>query len=132
MGAAMAMQSPAADVSLQSDARRVEAALVESRAVGAARAMRQTDVAARCGLSTRRVQQCMGWLIQHDVAVCSSCVEPMGIFLAETIEELDAYIAQLHSRLVGNAERERDLRALRRRRIAATNVEPDGQRRLFA
>lgn len=115
---------------LNSDADLLWRWLRTSNAVGAANARRQTDVARETGIAARRIQQCMGELIQAGVPVCSSCVEPMGIFIAHTNEEIEAYIAQLHSRLIGNAARERDLRALLRRRRAVV-TEPNGQMQLF-
>ena len=113
-------------------ATKVLAALKKLRAVGAEHAVPQERVARLCAMTTRMLQQATLWLNAHGVAVLSSCVKPFGIFLARTVGEVDDYIDQLHSRLIGNALREKHLRGIRRLWIAGQRVEPDGQRRLFA
>lgn len=119
------------DLDSVSEAMRLWCWLVESHIVGAARAVKQAVVAIQVGTSTRAIQRSMGILIAKGMPVCSSCIEPMGIFIPATIAELDAYIAQLQSRLVGDATRVSGLKRIRRDKIAAMAVEPGGQGRLF-
>lgn len=101
-------------------------------AIGAAAAVRQDVLADSCGISTRKLQDVTLDLNRRGVPVVSSCVEPFGVFLADSDEELAAYDRQLRARLVGNALRRGYVRRMLRQRIAARTVEPDGQGRLFA
>ncbi len=130
--AAIHLATTPADLDSVSEAMRLWCWLVEHHIVGAARAVKQVIVAHQIGTSTRLIQRSMGILIARGMPVCSSCAEPMGIFVPETIAELDAYIAQLQSRLIGDATRVSGLKQIRREKIAAMAVEPGGQGRLFA
>lgn len=103
-----------------------------SNAIGAARAITQKRVAISCGTNTRSLQHATLRLNSRGIPVVSQCVKPFGMFIAETDAEIDGYIDQLHSRLVGNALREKYMRQIRRNRTAARTIEPSGQRRLFA
>lgn len=100
--------------------------------LGSARAVKQAKVAAGLGVTTRLIQRATLELNRQGRPVVSSCVEPFGIFVAVSDEELGNYDAQLHSRLVGDAMRRGFVRRMRRESIASMPVEPTGQRRLFA
>lgn len=113
-------------------AARVWNYLHAHRHYGAAAAIKQADVARQLGISARLVQRATLELNRQGQPVVSSCMEPFGIFIATSIEEIDAYDRQLHSRLVGDAMRRGFVRRMKRERLAAMHVEPDGQRRLFA
>lgn len=111
---------------------RVMRALRNMRAIGAARAVTQAALASACGTNTRHLQEATLELNRRGVAVLSSCVEPFGVFIAETDAEIAAYDRQLRARLIGNAMRRGYVRRILRDRIATRSVEPDGQGRLFA
>lgn len=118
---------------LDADAERLMALLRAMGAVGRARAASQALIARSLGMSTRHLQDATLRCNERGVPVASSCVEPMGIYLAETVGELSDYGEQLRSRLVGNAHRLRCVRRIEREWSARHAVEPrTGQRRLFA
>lgn len=111
---------------------RVMRMLRDMRAIGAARAVTQSRLAAACGITPRTLQDVTLGLNKRGIPVLSSCVAPYGVFIAESDDEISAYDRQLRSRLIGNAMRRGYVRKILRDRIALRSVEPNGQRRLFA
>lgn len=111
---------------------RVMRTLREMRAIGAARAVTQAELARVCGISPRRLQDATLELNKRGTAVLSSCVAPYGVFIADSDDEIAAYDRQLRARLIGNAMRRGFVRRILRHRIDERSVEPNGQRRLFA
>ena len=99
-------------------------------AVGRANARRQKLIARQMGVSTRRLQLAARQLRKRGVPLVSTCDPPLGMYVAETNDEMESYLRQLHARIKGNAETFSDIRDIQRRRIAAMPVEPGGQRRL--
>jgi len=101
-------------------------------AVGRRNAIHQAAAAAALKVATRRLQDVTLRLNERGVPVCSAVVEPMGIYLAETVEELADYGEQLRSRLIGNAHRLRCVQRMARDKAAEYPVDPvTGQRRLW-
>ena len=113
-------------------AERVLKVLKEMNAIGEQRAQLQAAVASKAAISTRMLQHATLTLMARDVLVLSNCAHPQGVFIAETDAEVDGYEEQLVNRIRGLAVRRRELRRIRRARIAARIVEPNGQRRMFA
>jgi hypothetical protein len=112
-------------------AEKVLKVLNEMNAIGEARAQLQAAVASRAGISTRLLQHATLALMDRNVLVLSNCGHPQGIFVAETDDEIDRYEEQLVHRIRGLAIRRRGLRRIRRARVAARAIEPNGQRRMF-
>lgn len=115
------------------DARLIErvaddvlAALQGMDARGAAKARTQRDVARFAGTNPRTLQDATLALNLRGVPVCTSCGEPPGMYLAETIDELKTYAGQLRARLLGNGKRMAAVNRIVRR----LELESDG--RLFA
>ena len=111
-------------------ADRVLATLKTMGAYGRGRARPQAEVARAAGIDTRRLQQATLNLNLRGEPVVSSCVKPLGIFIAQNDGELQAYRKQLHSRLVGNGRRLGAVNRIIRAWIAEEATEPSGQRRL--
>lgn len=113
-------------------AARVLAAMKGRGAYGRARAVAQREIANLAGTNPRTLQQATAVLVRQGVPIATTCGSPCGMFIAETITELQAYRDQLNSRIVGNATRLRDVNRIRKAWIEREAVEPGGQRRLFA
>lgn len=113
-------------------AARVYAALKAKDAYGAAKPVIQSELAKLAGTNSRVLQWAQLQLIEQGVPVCSTCGSPPGVFIATTLTELQAYGANLHSRIVGNAWRLKGVRKMTRDWLDRLEIEPSGQRRLFA
>lgn len=111
-------------------AARILAALKSFGAIGRDRARPQSQVARAAGTDTRRLQQATLMLNRNGEPIASTCLQPKGMFIAETVGELQDYAKQLHSRLKGNAHRLKAVNRIIRTQIEAKAVEPGGQRRL--
>ncbi len=62
-------------------------------------AIKQRQLAARCGLSTRKLQHVLKSLTErHHKPIASSCREPFGVFVPVTERERQRYIGQLRAR----------------------------------
>ena len=120
------------DARLAETADRVLAALRNAGAYGRERAVRQAEIARAAGCSSRVLQAACLVLVDRGVPIASTCAQPCGMFLADTLTELQAYRDQLHARIVGNAVRMKAINQIRRAWIERLAVEPDWQRRLFA
>lgn len=104
----------------------VLAALNRLGAIGAPRACKQLHVARAAGTNPRTLQEATLVLNQRGVAVCTSCSDPPGVYLASNRDEVEAYGRQLHGRLAGNGKRLSAINRILRR----MELEQDG--RLFA
>lgn len=120
------------DAHIETAAEKVHGALIGMRAFGRARARKQGEVAAHVGISTRMLQDATLLLNQQGVPVCSTCVNPAGVFIAETPRELEEYRDQLHSRLQGNGKRMACVNRMLRKMETESVIDSSGQRRLFA
>jgi hypothetical protein len=113
-------------------ADRVLEALNRLGAVGRGRARSQAEVAAAAATNARTLRHATLALNRRGVPAVTTCVIPVGVFLAQTDAELADYDAQLDHRIRGLAMRLKEVRRMRRAMAAAGPVEPDGQRRLWA
>lgn len=67
--------------------------------VGRANAIKQKRLAFECEISTRSLQHVLKDLTElRGLPIASACSNPMGVFIPETSEEVDAFVAQLRSR----------------------------------
>lgn len=113
-------------------ADRVLAAMKGSGAYGRAKAVTQREIAKLAGTNPRTLQLATANLVKRGVPIATTCGSPCGMFIAETLTELQEYGEQLHSRIIGNAVRLKGIRRIRRAWIERGAVEPGGQWRLFS
>ncbi len=125
----MAKERNAAE--LAAVAARVLAAMKGRGAYGRAKAVTQREIAATAGTNTRVLQEATAELVKQGVPIATTCGSPPGMFLAQTVTELQEYSEQLHARIVGNAVRLKGVRKMCREWLERMAVEPGGQRRLF-
>jgi len=82
--------------------------------VGAARAIKQEEIAQMTGLSDRQVQDVLKHLTEtHGLGLAASVRPPYGVYAIDTQRELDDYCGQLHSRALSQLRREAILRRMR-------------------
>lgn len=113
--------------------------LLKSLCRGAANAMTKKKIALIVygnEKHDRQVEADVDWLIKSEFhPVCSSCEPPMGFFYAESVGEMDRYLAQLESRKrnlderIATVEAVRDL--LRKRIDRERRSESNGQKELM-
>lgn len=113
-------------------AGRIYAALKARGAYGREAAVTQGEIAKLAGTTTRALQDASLALMEQGVPVATTCSQPCGMFIADSLTELQAYRDQLHARIVGNAKRMKAVNRIRREWTERMSIEPDGQRRLFA
>lgn len=110
-------------------AERLVAWLRVNGFVGKNRPVRQSIVAGELGVETRDVQYAMGALPGKEL-VASSCGNPMGVFLCQTVADAADYERQLDNRIRNLAVRLRHVRRWMRshREIEARSLRPPTQR----
>jgi hypothetical protein len=123
-------ESAKSAVSSEDLADQVLAALTNLGAAGRQRARTQAEIARVVGCPQRLICDATLALNLRGEPAISTCGSPPGVFLAQTVEELQGYEQQLDHRIRGNAIRLREVRKILRKKIAQAAVEPSGQRRL--
>ena len=100
---------------------------------GGIQAVTKHDLAAWCDLRPREVERAVQELRREGRPIGSSCGKgsPMGYYVAETVEELDAVIGQLDDRVRTQVMTLHGLRRARHEMLRRRQVEPGGQVRMF-
>lgn len=94
---------------------------------GRAQAVKQEIVARELMVSPRQIQEWMVELLEHDsFIVCSSCTNPMGVYIPETLAEAESYMKQLRGRALNT------LRHFNRVKRAVLRETAEIQEELFA
>lgn len=112
-------------------ADRIVMLLIDRNKIGKSNAWKQADAAVAAGTNTRMLQHATFRLNERGVAALANCGHPPGIYIAGSDAEIEEYIRNLRSRLIGDARRIGFLRRILRQRREALTIEPDGQRRMF-